>query len=93
MTVSLTLQIRKLPVHAEYLTKIPVKKTKDKLILLLIDITCLTELFPIYQNKHWTIRRRDNCSGASNIDDCQISILFAKFFRPYDNSRPYAYYF
>ena len=23
---------------------------------------CLTELFPIYQNKHWTIRRRDNHS-------------------------------
>ena len=23
---------------------------------------CLTELFPIYQNKHWTIRRQDNCS-------------------------------
>ena len=21
---------------------------------------CLTELFPIYQNKHWTIRRRDD---------------------------------
>ena len=21
---------------------------------------CLTKLFPIYQNKHWTIRRRDN---------------------------------
>ena len=23
---------------------------------------CLTELFPIYQNKHWTIRLRDDCS-------------------------------
>ena len=23
---------------------------------------CLTELFPIYQNKHWTIRRRDDRS-------------------------------
>ena len=22
---------------------------------------CLTELFPIYQNEHWTIRRRDDC--------------------------------
>jgi hypothetical protein len=22
---------------------------------------CLTELFPIYQNKHWTIRRRNDC--------------------------------
>ena len=22
---------------------------------------CLTELFPIYQNKHWTIRRQDDC--------------------------------
>ena len=21
---------------------------------------CLTEIFPIYQNKHWTISRRDN---------------------------------
>ena len=21
---------------------------------------CLTQLFPIYQNKHWTIRQRDN---------------------------------
>ena len=23
---------------------------------------CLTELFPIYQNKQWTIRQQDNCS-------------------------------
>ena len=23
---------------------------------------CLTELFTIYQNKHWTIRQWDNCS-------------------------------
>ena len=23
---------------------------------------CLTELFPICQNKHWTIRRQDDCS-------------------------------
>ena len=25
-------------------------------------IHCLTKLFPIYQNKPWTIRRRDDCS-------------------------------
>ena len=24
---------------------------------------CLTEIFPIYQNKHWTIKHRDDCSG------------------------------
>jgi hypothetical protein len=23
---------------------------------------CLTELFPFYQNKHWTIQQRDDCS-------------------------------
>ena len=23
---------------------------------------CLTELFPIYQNKHWIIRRQKDCS-------------------------------
>ena len=27
---------------------------------------CLIELFPIYQYKHWTIRRRDDCSVDSS---------------------------
>ena len=43
---------------------------------------CLTELFPIYQNKHWTIRRRDDhiivqsshCN-ISKIDGFQVLIV------------------
>ena len=38
---------------------------------------CLTELFPIYQNKHWTIRQQDNNSfwpmvPLYYIEDCRI---------------------
>ena len=33
---------------------------------------CLTELFSIYQNKHWTIRRRDDHS-VEQLSNC---ILF-----------------
>ena len=33
---------------------------------------CLTELFSIYQNKHWTIRRRDDRS----VDQLSHCILF-----------------
>ena len=51
---------------------------------------CLTELFPIYQNKHWTIRRRDDHilvqsshRNISKIDGFQVDddddrVLFQK---------------
>ena len=32
---------------------------------------CLTELFPIYQNKHWTIRRQDD----NSLDPSSHSII------------------
>ena len=37
---------------------------------------CLTELFQFYQNKHWTIQRRDERSVDPSyyIEDCRISV-------------------
>ena len=36
---------------------------------------CLTALFPIYQNKHWTIRRRDNRSIDSSSHHIILMIV------------------
>ena len=37
---------------------------------------CLTELFPIYRKKYWTIRQQDDCSidplSHRYIEDCWI---------------------
>ena len=46
---------------------------------------CLTEFFPIYQNEHWTIRWRGDCSGdppshrITYIEDIpQLNLYFSK---------------
>ena len=39
---------------------------------------CLTELFPIYQNKHWTVRRQDNHS----VNPSSHRITLLKFDMP-----------
>ena len=38
---------------------------------------CLTELFTIYQNKHWTIRQQDDHTVVPSyyIEDCQMIII------------------
>ena len=40
---------------------------------------CLTELFPIYQNKHWTIRQWDNCSIDPSSHRIILKIDFTTF--------------
>ena len=35
---------------------------------------CLTELFSIYQNKHWTIKRRDNHIVVSSSNHIKLKI-------------------
>ena len=37
--------------------------------------TCLTELFEIYQNKHWTISRQDNPSVDPSSHHIILKIL------------------
>ena len=48
---------------------------------------CLTELFPIYQNKYWTIKRQNDCSVDPSTHHILLKIVgFLVYFPPIINN-------